>query len=104
MGELDSLVVAMLAAWGIQAAKLSKAKALEWITSNRPDLLRLLAAVVAALSAAGITWAYTGGDGQLVITGLTVENLAMLVWATAKQYALQHGSFKVMFGQKSPAG
>lgn len=60
-----------------------------WLTVDTKILNRVLSAVLAALAAAGITWTYSGGEGTLIITGLTGPALVAGFWEWFKQFTMQ---------------
>lgn len=96
--ELDNVAIALIASWLIQLGKMSKSQAMTWLSKERPRIIRTVGALVAALSAAGLTWSFDAGE--LHIGGLTVANLSIFVWVAVKQFAFQEMGFHVMFQGK----
>jgi hypothetical protein len=94
----DSVVIAAIMSWLIQALKGSPAKGLTWISKANPNIIRIFSSLLAALTAAGMTWDLEGGT--LTITGLTAANVVAFGWAVGKQYVFQEGSFRLMFKPK----
>jgi hypothetical protein len=65
-----------------------------WITREKTILLRLLSSCAAVASGVGIQHVWNAADHQLIISGLTVTNLAMFFWAAAKQFAMNETIFQ----------
>jgi len=86
--------MAMLVSFVLQHAKTSPAKVWTWFSSTRPWVVRLVAALIAALTAAGIAWDYTGTT--LTITGLSATNAIYFGWAVLKQYLFQDASYRLL--------
>ena len=94
MHPTDSVVVAMIVSFLLQRAKTSPAKMWTWLSSARPWIIRLVAAVVAALTAAGIAWDYSGTT--LTITGLSAPHALSFLWDVLKQYLFQDASYRLL--------
>lgn len=90
----DNVVIAIIASYLIQWFKDSRAKWLQWLTSEHPEVLRAFAAFVAALSTAGIYYTFEGG--VLTISGLTIDNVVGFAIAAVSQFVLQHASFRML--------
>jgi hypothetical protein len=84
---LSQLTAAGLVVWCIQ--KLKAAGSIPWIHRQTDKLNRILAVLAALLTAAGIAWTFTPQTGTLVITGLTVANLAHVAWIALQQVVAQ---------------
>jgi len=91
----DSLVLAVAVSALVGKLKSSANPALSWISEHRPWMVRTVAALGAAVAAAGMTWDYQTAGGVLTITGLTVTSAASFLWLVVKQFALQEGYFRV---------
>lgn len=99
-GTMDSLVTSAVVVWLIQKAKESSLPWLRHVSTDNPGLIRILAAVGATLTAAGLAWTWDASQHTLTITGLTFENAVMFLWLTAKQYVEQYLVYKVGFKPK----
>jgi hypothetical protein len=64
-------IVQVIAVWLIQ--KLKTSKAFPWLSQYTPIANRIIAVVIAMVSAAGITWHYNATLGQLTVMGLTEQ-------------------------------
>ena len=95
--NLDSIIIAMLASYGIQIAKKSEAKIWSWVT---PETARMISAIVAVLSSAGINWQYAADSGTLVIHGLTMQGVTAFGWTFMKQLVFQDLTYRI--GLKLP--
>lgn len=89
----DNVVIALLATYLIQWMKDHKAKAFQWLSSDRPEIVRGFSACVAALAAAGITMEFHAGT--LTISGLELNNLVNFLLTGLSQFVMQHFAFKV---------
>jgi hypothetical protein len=74
-----------------------------WITRQSTTLLRVLSAAAAVASGAGIQHIWNGTDHSLVITGITVPNVAGFVWAIVKQFTMNETLFQVTKAKSDPA-
>ena len=90
----DNVILAIIASYLIQYLKDSQARALEWVTSEHPEVLRYLSAVVASLTAVGISVSFEAG--VLTVTGLTIANLVNLLMTAVSQFVLQHSAFRLL--------
>ena len=103
--SFDSVAVNMVVAWLIQKIKLSGWPVFNWINSNTPKTTAFISVVMAAVTAAGMSvdWQSAGGAGTLMISGITLSNVALFIWYVIKNTAFQHGAYKVMFQAKPTA-
>jgi predicted membrane protein len=74
-----------------------------WITKEKTTLLRFLSAAAAVASGAGIQHVWNPTDHSLVISGLTVTNVALFFWAIGKQFAMNETIFQVTKRTSDPA-
>lgn len=95
-GATDPLVTSAIVVWLIQKAKESNLSWLSHISQENPGLLRLLAALGATLTAAGLTWTWDA-SGTLTVNGLTASNLLSFMGLIVKQYIEQYLVYKVGF-------
>lgn len=90
----NSVILAIVTSYLIQHLKDSPAKALQWLSSEHPKVVRGFSAMLAALTAIGITFQFSGG--VLTISGLTAENLVQLAATGISQFILQDSAFRVL--------
>lgn len=102
--DADSVAIAVITVYVLQALKLSKAKALAWISRDNPGIVRFLSALAAALTAAGISWTFAPEAGTLVVSGLTAKGASTFLWLGLKQFAAQDILFRVGFKPFQRAG
>lgn len=74
-------IVQAVAVWLIQ--KLKQAKWFPWLTQNSALANRLVAFLIAFVSAAGITYQWHAAQGQLVISGLMISTIVQGLWTAA---------------------
>jgi hypothetical protein len=91
----NSLGVAMVVTYLVQRMKTSGLRVFNSISSENPQLVRVVAAVGAILTAAGFTWDYTAEGGVLTITGITIANVAGFVWLAVKQWIFQESFYSL---------
>lgn len=96
MNELvtqDNIAVALLATYVIQWLKEHPSKMLSWLSEAQPGIVRGFSALVAALSAAGITYEFDAGT--LTVAGLTAVNVGNFLVTAVFQFVFQHFAFRV---------
>jgi hypothetical protein len=88
MNELASQVTASgLVVWALQWLK--NTNKFPWVNENTAALNRILAALLAAASAVGITYTYEPTAGVLAFTGLTAPAVLAFVWKVLTSVVLQ---------------
>lgn len=102
--DVDSVAIAVLTVYILQALKGSKTRALAWISRDNPGIVRFLSALAAALTAAGISWNFAPEAGTLVVSGLTAKGVATFFWLALKQFATQDILFRAGFKPFQRAG
>lgn len=74
-----------------------------WITKEKTTLLRILSALAATASGVGISHVWNSADHSLVISGITISNVAMFFWAILKQFTMNETLFQVTKAKSDPA-
>ena len=97
---ITQLKVSGFVAWIIEQMKKSQWKGLSWINANTPWVTRIVAAIGAALSAAGIHYTWNSTAGTLMITGLSLTAVVSGLWQVAISYLLQHGWYRAAIQSK----
>jgi hypothetical protein len=90
-----------IAASLIQLIKKAKAPGLNWIGDHTPWLVRGLAALAAALTAAGLRWTFTAGT--LTVTGLSAPSIITFLFNTGQNFLFQHAWYRTLFSTPAPA-
>jgi hypothetical protein len=90
---VNQLTAGGLAVWLIQKfkAKLAKVGVVQEAVSK---IARVMAALVAALAAIGISFAFDPSAGVLTISGLTWSTVGVGIWEWARQYVVQQVMFR----------
>ena len=95
---VNQITLAGIAVWVIQRLKASKWA--PWLSDITDNANRIVAVVIASLSAAGIivTYEWSGATGQfsLDITGLTATNVMEFLWKVVQSIVLQEGFYRVV--------
>lgn len=74
-------IVQIIAVWLIQ--KLKQANWFPWLTQNSATASRIVAYLIAIVSAAGITWQWNAAQGQLIVNGLVWMTIVQGLWTAA---------------------
>jgi hypothetical protein len=82
---------------------LKASKYFPWITKEKVTLLRFLSIGAAVASGAGIGHVWNPTDHSLVISGLTVTNGALFLWAIVKQFTMNETIFQATKPSSNPA-
>lgn len=104
---LTQVKVSGVVSFLLQRLKLNGSKWTSWITRETPWVSRIVAGLSALATAANITRSWNGVTGTIVISGLTLTNLAHglvtvfphALWASVVSYMLQHGWYKAVFAE-----
>lgn len=92
---LNELTIPGLISYVIQQMKVTNNPAFSWITKETPWITKMVAVLGAGLTAAGMSWTYTGGT--LTVKNLTVMTVLVSLWHVVQNYLLQHGWYQVVF-------
>lgn len=98
--DTTSVGLGIFGAYLIQWAKASPWKLLAPIRKDNPAVVRSVSVLLAAVTAAGVSWTWDGSGGTLVISGLTPDHLAAFVLEVARQALLQDFAFRAGFKGK----
>ncbi|TXH54872.1 MAG: hypothetical protein E6Q97_09965 [Desulfurellales bacterium] len=97
--SFDPIAINAIVVWLIQQMK--KSDALGFIGDNTPNATRLISAIGASLTAAGMSWTWNADGGVLTITGISAASVAVFGWSVAKNYLFQHVIYKAAFKEPS---
>lgn len=93
---------AAVVVWIIQYLK--SAGRLAWITQDTGRLNRVISAVLALATAAGIHYQFDSTAGTLTVTGLTLTNGLHFMWAAAQQFIGQELLYEAVYSPKKVRG
>lgn len=103
---MDQVVISALGVWLIQ--KVKGWSGLPVIQAGATKANRILSSLVAILSASGIlvtaNWIGAEGTFSLVITGITIQNVALFLWMALKSFVLQEAWWKLLKASQTQAG
>lgn len=91
---IQNLIANVLSVYVQEQLKSSKSKPLRWINEYTPWVNRAVAAALAALTTAGVSYQYVASTGDLHVTGLTVENAVKFLTTVGGNYAVQWFLYK----------
>lgn len=94
-GGVTNVLANVFAVFLQEQMKGSDSRLLRWVNERTPWANRALAAVLAALTSAGISYQYSPALGELHVTGITVENAAKFLTTVGGNYAVQWFLYKV---------
>lgn len=66
-----------------------------WAVATIATFARWIAALGAALSVVGISFAFDISAGVLTVSGLTLTGIVTLLWEWLKQYVVQYSAFRI---------
>lgn len=104
--SLDSVAVNGIIVWLIEKLKASQAPLLGWVSQQTPKAMRVVAALAACISAAGMQaqWSYAeAAGGTLVVSGITVNAVLLFLWYAAKNLIFQEIIYQGVFKKKNGA-
>lgn len=93
-------VLAALGSMLIQQMKLSPLSLFRWISKSTPTVSKIVAAITAAATTAGITWTFN--DGTLLVTGLTDARIIKLLVEFISTYVFQLLAYRLMYPVDKP--
>lgn len=82
---------------------LKGSKYFPWITREKATLLRVLSAGASVAAGVGIGHVWNAADHSLVISGLTLSNVARFSWAIVRQFAMNETIFQATKPSSNPA-
>lgn len=92
----ETAIASLVAVFVQEHVKKSKAKQLAWISERTPAVNRVVSALTAAATTAGVTYQWDGVAGALSVNGLTGDALASLLSAFVANYAVQWFLYKAV--------
>jgi hypothetical protein len=88
----DQLGTSMIVVYILE--KLKSASWFPWIQKNGGNLNRIISVLLGTLASAGVIWTFDPTAGRLVVDGLTIANIATVLWIIMKQVAFQEGMYQ----------
>ncbi len=82
---------------------LKGSKYFPWITREKNTLLRVISILAAVGASAGIGYVWNSTDHSLVISGLTLSNVGLFLWACMKQFVMNETIFHATKASSNPA-
>ena len=78
---------------------LKDSKMVPFINGDTAALNRMVAVVMAMLTASGMHFAFDSSDGVLTITGLHAANVVHFLWESMKAFSTQYLIYKGVLGK-----
>jgi hypothetical protein len=81
---------------------LKKANWFPWVSAQSDKANKIIAALLAAITAAGIHYTYDASAATLTFTGISLAGMGHAVWHWLQSYAVQETVYRGAFHKSEP--